>query len=214
VYLSSVFLEKNDFQQVVTVLESALRVLPDDARVNTILGVAYNRLGRTPEAVRALEHARSINPKDLNAIVELALVYDGLKKYEESDSLYEQALRIDPNNHLVQNNYGYSLADRNAQISRAYEMAKKATEAQPDNQSYLDTMGWVYYRMENYAEAEKYIKKAIERGNANSVLFEHLGDIYAKMNDRERALEQWKIALKLDEKNDAVREKINKSKQQ
>ena len=211
VYLSSVFLEKNDFQSVVTVLEAALRTLPDEPRVNSILGIAYSRLNRNEDAIRVLEKAHALDPKDLNTISQLALIYDGMKKFDESDSLYEEALRLDPNNHLILNNYGYSLTERDIQLQRAMEMAKKAVEQQPDNQSYLDTYGWVYYKLGNYAEAEKWIKKAIEKGSANAVLHEHLGDIYARMNDQERAVEQWSIALKLDANNTALKEKISRT---
>lgn len=211
VYLSSVFLEKNDFQSVVKILESALKSLPEDSRVNSILGIAYNRLGRNEDAIRVLEKARTLDPKDMNTISQLALIYDGMKMYAESDSLYEEALRLDPNNHLVLNNYGYSLSERGLQLQRALDMSKKAIEQQPENQSYLDTIGWVYFKLGKYNDAEKYIKKAIEKGNANPVLFEHLGDIYAHMNDTERALEQWNIALKLDANNTALKEKIQRS---
>lgn len=208
VYLSSVFLEKNDYQSVITVLESALKTLPDDPRVNSILGFAYSRTNRTTDAIRVLEKAHALDPKDINTISQLALIYDGMKNFAESDSLYEHALRLDPNNHLILNNYGYSLSERGLQLQRCLEMAKKAVAAQPDNQAYLDTYGWVYFKLGNYAEAEKWVKKAIEKGNANSVLYEHLGDIYARMNDHERALEQWNIALKLDANNDALKAKI------
>lgn len=208
VYLSSVFFEKNNYDEVVTILESALKVLPDDFRVNFFLGVAYNRLKRNVDAARVLEHARTVNSKDINTIVQLALVYDALGKPEESDKLYEEALVIDPENHLILNNYGYSLAERNMQIDRAYEMARKAVEAQPDNASYLDTMGWVYYRLGKYKEAEEYVRGAIDKGEVNAVVYEHLGDIYYKMNDVERALEQWNVALKIDAGNEALRQKI------
>lgn len=208
VYLSSVFLEKNNFQEVVTILEKAIRIVPDDFRVNFFLGVAYNRVGRNDDAVRVLERARQLNPKDINAISQLALVYDGMKKYDECDRLYEEGLKIDPSNALILNNYGYSLADRNIQIDRALEMATKAVAAQPDNTSYLDTIGWVYFRLGDYKQAEMYIKRAIDKGEASPVVHEHLGDVYYKMRDVERAMEQWKIALKMDETNTALKEKI------
>jgi tetratricopeptide (TPR) repeat protein len=208
VYLSSVFLEKNNFQEVVTILERAIKIVPDDFRVNFFLGVAYSRVGKNDAAVSVLEKARQVNPKDINALSQLALVYDGLKKYEECDRLYEEGLKIDPNNATMLNNYGYSLADRNIQIERALVMAKKAVAAQPDNASFLDTIGWVYFRLGDYKQAEVYIKKALEKGEASSVVHEHLGDVYYRMKDVERAMDEWKIALKMDEGNLALREKI------
>jgi Tfp pilus assembly protein PilF len=149
-----------------------------------------------------------VNAKDINALIQLALVYDGMKKYEECDRLYEEGLKIDPENPTLLNNYGYSLAERNIQIDRALVMAKKAVEAQPENPSFLDTIGWVYFRLGDYKKAELYVKQALEKGEASAVVHEHLGDIYYKLQDIERAMDEWKIALKMDENNVALREKI------
>ncbi len=208
VYLSSVFLGKNNFAEVARVLETALKVLPDDFRVNFFLGVSYSRLGRNSDAVRVLEKARQLNPRDVDAIAQLALVYDGMKKFEESDALYEEAIRIDASNHLVLNNYAYSLAERGTQLERALNFARKAVETQPDNPSYLDTIGWIYYRLGQFAEAERYVKEAISKGEVSAVVYEHLGDIYFRMNQKDLAMEHWQMALKLDEANAVLRDKI------
>jgi tetratricopeptide (TPR) repeat protein len=208
VYLSSVFLGKNNFAEVARVLETALKVLPDDFRVNFFLGVSYARLTRNLDAIRVLEKARQLSPKDVDAIAQLALVYDGMKKFEESDALYEEAIRIDGANHLVLNNYAYSLAERGVQLERALTYARKAVETQPDNPSYLDTIGWIHFRLGQYAEAERYVKQAISKGEVNAVVYEHLGDIYYKMNQKDLAMEHWQMALKLDEANAALRDKI------
>ena len=210
VFLTFVYLTKNDFTRSVEILESALKAVPDDFRVNFYLGVAYSRIGRNQEAARVLEHARAINPHDVDAVAQLALVYEGLKKIEESDSLYEEALRIDPKNHLVLNNYGYSLAERGIQLQRARTMAEEALKGDPNNASYLDTMGWIYYRLGEYSEAATYIEKAISKGEVSAVVHEHLGDIYFRLDKPERALEQWNAALQLDESNSTLREKIQR----
>ena len=208
VFLSSIYLNKNDFGRCLPILESAVKAVPEDFRVHFFLGVAYSRVGRNEDAARILEQARQINPKDIDAIGQLALVYESLKNLDESDSLYEEALRLDPHNHLILNNYGYSLAERNIQLERALVMATKAVEQQPENASYLDTMGWVYFRLGRYREAESYVKRAITKGDANAVLHEHLGDILFRLNETDSALEQWNTALKMDEGNSGLREKI------
>jgi len=211
VYLSGVYLGKNDFGETVRVLEAARKVVPDDFRINFFLGVAYNRLGRNNDAAVVLERARQINPKDLDATAQLAVVYDALKRYGESDSLYEEALKLeDPKKDLVLNNYAYSLAERGVQLDRALEMATKAVDAQPDNASYLDTKGWIYFRLGRYQEAETYITRAIAKGEASATLYEHLGDVYYMLNDKIRALDQWNAALKLDGNNTALREKVSR----
>ena len=208
IYLASVLMDKNAFDEVATLLGSALKVLPDDFRVNFYLGVAYSRLNRNTDAVRVLERAHELNSKDMNAISQLALVYDNMKNHEESDKLYEEALKIDAQNPTLLNNYSYSLADRGLQLKRALEMARKAVDAQPENASFLDTIGWVYYQLGDYKQAETYIKRAIGKGETNAVLFEHLGDVYFKMNHKDKALEEWNRALQLDKDNSALRDKV------
>jgi tetratricopeptide (TPR) repeat protein len=210
VFLAFVYLTKNDFTHSAKILENALKVVPDDFRVNFFLGVSYSRLGRNQDAALVLEHARSINPHDVDAIAQLALVYDTMKKKEESDSLYEEALRLDPKNHLVLNNYGYSLAERGIQLQRALTMAQEALKAEPDNASYLDTMGWIYYQLGKFSQAETYVEKALSKGEVSSVVHEHLGDIYFRLDKPERALEQWNEALRLDHDNPSLREKIQR----
>ncbi len=213
VYLSSVFLGKNNFTEVVRILESAVKVLPDDFRVNFFLGISYSRLNRNTEAVRVLERARELNPKDVDAVAQLALVYDTMKRFDDSDGLYEEALRLDPANHLVLNNYAYSLAERGFRLERALEMSRKAVEAEPENASYLDTIGWIYFRLGRYHEAESYVKQAISKGEANAVVYEHLGDIYLSLDQKDLAIEHWNMALKLDENNTALRDKIARGTQ-
>jgi len=210
VFLSSVYLTKNDFQHTVGILESAVKAVPEDFRVNFFLGIAYSRVGKNPEAARVLEKARQISPRDTEAIAQLALVYDSMKRNDDSDSLYEEALRINPDFSLALNNYAYSLAERGLELERALGMARKALEGAPDNPSYLDTMGWIYFRLGRYRDAESYVKKAINKGEVSAVVHEHLGDIYFKLNDTDRALEHWNAALKLDENNSTLRDKITR----
>jgi tetratricopeptide (TPR) repeat protein len=137
-------------------------------------------------------------------------VYDGLRRFGESDSLYEMALVLDPDNHLALNNFAYSLAERGIQLERALVMSTKAVAAQPDNPSYLDTIGWIYYRMGNYRRALEEVSKAVTKGEASAVVIEHLGDIHFKLGDRAKAVEYWKRALGLDANNTALRGKVDR----
>jgi tetratricopeptide (TPR) repeat protein len=212
VYLSSAYLSKNRFEEAVRVLEPAVKAVPDDFRVNFFLGIAYNRLNRPTDAVRALEKARRIDPSNVDAAAQLALVYDGLKMYEESDSLYEAALRLRPENPLVLNNFAYSLAVRNMQLDRALEMSTKAVGIEPENSSYLDTIGWIYFRLGRYAEAEENISRALSKGDASAEVLEHMGDVQYKLGREEQALDYWRRALELAPENESLKEKASRGR--
>jgi len=209
-YVGTHYFDRNEHQKVVDLMEKGKQFFPRDFRVYLLLGLSYSRLDRNEEAVENLWQSLKLNPSDINTLSSLALTLDGMKRYEQSDSLYEQALKVDPTSDLILNNYGYSLAERGLQLDRALRMATEAVNADPNNASYLDTIGWVHYMLGNYDEAKRYIQKAIEQGEASAVVHEHLGDVYFRLGEKEEAKKWWKMALERDAKNENLKVKIGR----
>lgn len=207
-YLASILFDKKDYNQAVMVLEKAHQIVPNDGGINFLLGYGYTRVDRNEDAILPLERAVEINPKDINALSTLASTFDALKRYKECDTTFESALKLDSLNAMVLNNYAYSLAERGEQLEHAYAMSKASLVKDSTNGSYLDTFGWICYRLGNYTEAERYVKMAIDGGEANAVVYEHLGDIYSRLSQQEKAKEYWSKALERDAKNTGLKEKL------
>jgi tetratricopeptide (TPR) repeat protein len=210
VAIASMYYDAGKFDRAISVMEGAQKHVPNEYRVYFLLGISQQRLHNDIEAARALERALSINDKNVDIYSSLGLVYDEMSRHEDSDSMYEKALRIDPHNHLVLNNYGYSLSERNIQLDRALKMSEEALRQQPDNQSYLDTKGWINFRLGRYEEAEAAVRRAIELGSKSPVITEHLGDIYSKMDQKDKAIEYWKKALEYGSTSAGLKEKIQR----
>jgi len=75
---------------------------------------------------------------------------------------------------------------------------------QPKNPAYLDTIGWIYYKLGDYEQAEKYIKSSVEIRQNSAVVLEHLGDVYWKLGSPGKAQEYWLKSLELDNNNRVV----------
>lgn len=210
-YVGSIELDLNKTREAITALRRADSLKPNTFRTLFLLGAAYSRAQENSQAAEILEKALSIDSTNVDAWGLLGLVYDSLHDTIKSDKAYEHALRIDPHNHLVLNNYSYSLAERGVSLERALEMAHEAVAAQPDNTSYLDTLGWVYYKLGNYEEARKYISRAIEKGDASPTVIAHMGDVFLRLNDHAKAVEFWKKALALDPNNQSLKEKLEQA---
>ena len=208
--IAGIYYDKSNFDKAIEVLTEAQKYIPDEYRLYFLFGLTYQRIHQLPDAAVALEHALQINPKSIDAVTSLALVYDEMHRKDDSDSLYERALRIDPHNHLVLNNYGYSLSERGKDLDRAMRMSKEALKLQPDNQSYLDTYGWILFQMEKYEDAERFIRKAAEMANPSPVIIEHLGDVNFRLSRKDRAVEYWKKALDIDSTNASLKMKIQR----
>ncbi len=212
-FLGNNYFERGEFEKLVTVMDHATQLFPNDSRFFMLDGLAYSRLGQNDKAIPLLEQAHKINPRDLDALGQLALTYDGMKRWDKSDSLYEEALRVDstsPAAAIILNNYGYSLACRGVQLQRALRMAQKAVALDPGNASYLDTLGWVYFMLEDYANAKKYVSQAVSTGAASAEVTEHLGDVYFKLGDKDKAEEYWRKAFDMNNSNQALKAKIER----
>ncbi len=202
VYLDSLENAQSHFQKV-------LSIVPEDPTANYYLGSVLVQLAHPEEAIPHLEKAIEVRQDWISAISTLAGIFDQLKKYEESDSLFNKALRLDPDNALINNNYGYSLSERGIRLDEAMEMAQKALKQDPENGAYLDTMGWIYYKIGEYEKALEYIHRAFLIRQESAVLADHLGDVYNKLEMKEEARKAWEQALELDENNQDILEKLN-----
>jgi tetratricopeptide (TPR) repeat protein len=91
-------------------------------------------------------------------------------------------------------------------------MAKKAVAAEPENDAYQDTIGWIYYRLGMYDLALFHIKKSVETRQDSAVVIEHLGDVYHKLGDLNEAKSQWERALEIDKDNERLKRKIENTR--
>ena len=57
-------------------------------------------------------------------------------------------------------------------------MSIKSNEIDPENASYFDTLGWIYYKMKNYKLTKNLLKKSLQINGNSAVVLEHLGDVF------------------------------------
>ncbi len=191
-------------------LKTAVELNPSDLNSLSAYGFTLSQLQENEEAIRYLNQALRLDPANVNVLGQLGLIYNNLEMMAESDSLYELALQYDPQNALINNNYAYSLSERDLQLDRSLVMIEIAIAADSSNSSYLDTYGWIFYKLGEYDKAYYYIQKAIEvDGDGNAVLLEHLGDVLYMQGKKEEALSYWRKALELDSSNEVLINKVS-----
>jgi Tfp pilus assembly protein PilF len=191
-------------------LKKAVDINPGD--LNALSGYAFvlSQVNENEDAVKYLNKALALSPDDINLLGTLGLVYNNMHNDAQSDSIYQKALDIDSTNALVNNNFAYALSERGIRLDDALRMIKIAIAADSTNSSYLDTMGWVYFKLKKYDLAKEYIKKALDSGGESATTLEHLGDIEYKMGNKKEAKALWQKAYKLDTSNTDLKSKIEK----
>src|SRR5207248_11655112 len=111
------------------------------------------------------------------------------------EQLLEQVVQLDPHNAPANNDLGYTWADGGKNLARAEEMIRLAVDAEPDNQSFLESLGWVLYKRAKFAEAVVYFEQAIGPATRpDPVVLDHMGDVLYRLSRSEGAVKQWKRA--------------------
>jgi tetratricopeptide (TPR) repeat protein len=146
----------------------------------------------------------------------LSNICQHLEKYEAAVEWLEQVLDDDPQHIGTLNDLGYLWADQNEHLARAKSMLKSAVHAQPENKSYRDSLGWVYYRLGEFQQAKIELEKAAAGDSPDGVILDHLGDTFLQLGNVERARELWKQAIEQFDPDreaklrKATQEKLNK----
>lgn len=137
------------------------------------------------------------------------LLYDYAMAAEKIDRLdvLEQNLRkliqLEPEHAHAYNALGYSLADRNLRLQEAYKLIEKAVELAPDDPFIMDSMGWVQYRLGNFAEGVNYLRRAFA-ARPDPEIAAHLGEVLWVEGDKDEAKHVWNSALKDNPDNEIL----------
>ena len=171
---------------------------PDDRMVWTAIGQMNVRLRRWKEAEDALAKAEPLTNKKEDKLYLLFLrgeLAERQKHFEQAEQYFRQVLELDPSNAMTLNYLGYMLADKGLRLPEALKMIRKAVDQEPWNGAYLDSLGWVYFKMGEYELAEDNLRQAVARNQTDPTVHEHMGDLYEKTGRIRQAAEQWQLSM-------------------
>jgi len=199
-------------------LAAASRLNPADPRIFYALANARYEMKKFNRALESINKAIELAPQIKDFYVLKGILYDRLGDGENAIAAYEAGIAVaSPNRNAeptLLNNYSYLLAQQGSNLDKALEMAKKAVLAEPDNSSFLDTIGWVYYKMGKFEDALKYIQRSVGIDSTSAEVLDHLGDVYYGMGQKDAAVKYWRQALEHDQDTERIkkiREKLQKS---
>jgi len=97
------------------------------------------------------------------------------------------------------NYLGYMWADRGENLQEARELIGKAIKQEPRNAAFLDSMGWVLFKLNQPEEALEWLLQAINQAKEpDPTLYDHLGDVYAALKKQDKARESWQKAIAIE----------------
>tara|TARA_B100001079_G_scaffold218313_1_gene193674 strand:+ start:251 stop:1936 length:1686 start_codon:yes stop_codon:yes gene_type:complete len=134
--------------------------------------------------------------------------YERINNYKKADEDLMQSLEINPDDAYALNYLAYSWLERDYNIDKAFQMLEKAYSLKNNDPYIIDSIGWAYYLIDNYVEAEKYLKRAVELMPEDPTVNDHYGDILWKLNRKIQARYFWKNVLNFEDTDEEIRKNI------
>jgi len=117
----------------------------------------------------------------------LGLAYEKIKDFGQAVSAFRQAIEIDSYNSTYLNYLGYMLSVKGEKLTEARSLLIRALEDDPENEAYLDSSGWIFFKLGKYHDALKQLllamNEAHKKKRIDAVIYFHLAETYHRLND-------------------------------
>lgn len=195
-YLITARFESGEKRKAFELLGQARRRLPGQRlRWSAIEGylLLFSREPAKAAAVLETVARAKMQPQEEALLIQvntnLAIAYDLLGMKKRSRRAYERVIALDPHNTLAMNNLAYLLAEEGIRLRQALRLATNAVLLEPENGVYLDTLGWVHFKLGNYELARQFLEKALATGIDEAEVYRHLAEAYRKLGYEAKARE-------------------------
>ncbi|WP_041273230.1 tetratricopeptide repeat protein [Desulforapulum autotrophicum] len=194
VHIAFSYNENEQTEKAIGFLEVKHRELPEDMDIITYLAAFYEGEEAYEKSINLLNEGINLYPDAVDLFFRLGVVQDKFGQKQACIQSMKRAIELDPDNANALNYLGYTYADLGENLDVAKSLILKALSLKPDDGFITDSLGWVYYKKAQFAEAVSVLEKAVQLTQGDPVIIEHLGDAYQKDNRLEKALEAYKKA--------------------
>ena len=163
-------------------------------RIYVAKGELLRLAHRYEESLAVFNTALEIVPGNSDLLYARALVAERLGRIDQLEADLRFILKAEPDNAHALNALGFTLADQTDRYEEAYGYLKRAIEIMPDDPAIIDSLGWVQYRLGNYEESVRLLRKALSRFDDPEIAA-HLGEVLWVSGNQQEARGIWQKAL-------------------
>ncbi len=186
--LARVYMVDNNFDRAVPLLNEAVEARPDVEDLYLLLSTIYQKKKDLSLAKSTLINGMSKVPSSIKISLKLATIYEVDSEYQKAINLYRDLYKLHPDNIVVINNLASLLSDYSDAGSDHGLMKSLAEKLESKGESiFLDTVGWVSYKLADYQSAVKHLTKVVEESPEVNVFNYHLGMAYKMSGNKAKA---------------------------
>jgi tetratricopeptide (TPR) repeat protein len=186
----------------------SLAAAPDSLERRLLLGRIRQSAGRFSAAESTWRELLRGHPERTDARLELAFCLERRDDVPGAEAAARDVITAEPDNAVALNFLGYLFADRGIKLDEALELIGRAIDLDPGNGSYIDSLGWIYFRLGRLDQARAQLERAVPLTEGDAEVHEHLGDVYKSLRLNDMARTQYRLALASDPANSRVKAKL------
>lgn len=176
-------------------LERTLAAKPDRLEMHLALAELYGQAGRVDEGLALLDKAETRFPGAGSIAFRRGVVLGEAKRHAEAERAFRAIIAKQPDNADALNYLGYMMADRGQNLDEAITLITRALKNDDENPSYLDSLGWAWFKKGDFVQADTFLSRASDALPLNSVVQDHYGDVLARLGRHKEASLAWGKAL-------------------
>ena len=202
--------QQNKLTEALSIASTATPTHPEDIKLLALIELeVLSKMGSYDEAFVSLSEALGQLPFETDLLYIRALLAEKLNNLKVAENDLRLILRIYPNHVESLNALGYILANRTDRLVEALALVEKAQKLSPNNAGVLDSLGWVHFKMGDFAAAERYLQEAWNL-NPQPLIAAHLGEVLFVTGHEDRANSLWATALSHSPNDEYLLEALNR----
>mgnify|MGYP001191156614 FL=1 len=194
---ASIFESLGNTERSVSILKAAVTADRDNAYLYQRIGDSYRRARNFTQSRDSYMKALALGNDTGVLHRNLGMALEQLGEDLAAEGHLLRALELNPSDAYALNYLGYWWADEGRNLEQAIGLIERAVEERPGSGFFVDSLGWVHFKLGDPQKAVGYLERATELEPSDPEITGHLGDVYWVLGRYDEARFKWRLALSL-----------------
>lgn len=184
IFLANLYMRDEKYDEALALYNALLQKEPKSADLLFRIAETNRRKGDLNAAIDNFRRCSQEAPSDTNCLRMLGLLMEATGKRDLAKPMYEQILKIHPDDPLALNNLAFAKAEEGNDLDQALNMAQRAVQVAPNNPELKDTLAWIYVKKNLPDDAIRICRETTQAEPNNAIFHYHFGMALMQKGDR------------------------------
>ncbi len=189
--------KRGNFDPATELYNAVMKLEPKLITPYMELGDLAEQQGDLSKAIDYYKKATKIEPKLSRLYFVLGDLFLSHGDSKIAVSHYQTGLKYAPASSFGHNQIAWILAEKERKYKTALAHARKAYNTSTGNVNIGDTLGWIYYRLNQIEKAVVVYSEVMKASIRNPIVYHHAGVVFQKANKNEHAARAFENALNI-----------------